>query len=250
MTIDIEQASVIFPPIFGGEPGLRAAMSTKIGGVSGAQLGMNLSYRVGDRETIVDENRARFLGRLGSTPDRLATAAQCHSADVVRVNAPVQHESCDSLITNRAGIMLAVTIADCVPILIYDPVQRVVAAVHAGWRGTAAGIVRATIFALQAEYGCRATNLLAYVGPGAGACCYAVGTEVSGRFEPSVVEDRNGVAYIDLKEENKRQLMNEGVAQGRVFKSPECTICNAERFHSYRRDGNRSGRMMAVIGLF
>lgn len=228
---------------------VRFAFSTRQGGVSPPPLEMNLSFNVGDDPARVQENRLRLLHHLGTTPNRLALPGQVHSATVRRADQPGLYERCDALVTGSAGLALGVTVADCVPVFLADQRLRVIAAVHAGWRGTAAEISRAAVETLAREYGSRPADLVAYIGPAAGACCYVVGGDVARHFAPEEIHEKEGRPYLDLKGANVRQLLEAGVPPSQVECSPHCTISEETLFHSYRRDGGQSGRMMGVILL-
>lgn len=231
------------------ETGLvRVAMSTRNGGVSPPPRGMNLSFRVGDDPRCVEENRRRLLGRVGAQ-NRLALPGQVHSTIVRRVDEPGLTASCDALVTDVRGLVLGVTVADCLPVFLLDPLRPAVAAVHAGWRGAAGNIVAAAVSMLISEYGSNPGDLLVWVGPGAGACCYEVGEEVASRFAPEVVVRKEGRLIVDLQAAVRRQLLASGVQERRLEVSPHCTIHESSLLHSYRRDGDRSGRMMGVIRL-
>jgi hypothetical protein len=146
-------------------------------------------------------------------------------------------------------VFLCVTVADCVPILLCDPRVPAVGVVHAGWRGTASGILAAAVRRMQEEFGTDPAALLAFIGPAAGACCYEVGSEVADRFDAQFLHRHGEHALVDLKSANRTQLLGAGLQPGHIEVDPSCTIEESARFHSYRRDGNRSGRMMGVIGI-
>jgi YfiH family protein len=211
---------------------------------------MNLSFNVGDDPENVRQNRSMFFGAVGILPDQVAYPGQIHSDIVQEAQGPGKLESCDALTTNQRDLYLAISVADCIPIFLYDPVAKCVAAVHSGWKGTEQGIVTKAIRAMSARYGTNARNLVAVIGPGAGACCYEVGEEVARRF-PEEVVDRSDPAHtrLDLKRRNRDLLIDMGVSDANIEMSPDCTIVGKERYHSFRRDGNLSGRMLGVIGL-
>ncbi|MEK6649434.1 MAG: peptidoglycan editing factor PgeF [Bacteroidota bacterium] len=237
----------VLPTIFASVPGVHAAMSTRVGGVSRAPLGMNLSLRVGDDEAAVHENRSRFFGALGTSEADAAFAAQCHSATIVRVDRPGVHQSCDALVTQHLDIVLAVSVADCVPILISDRQGTLVAAIHAGWRGSKQHVVANTVGLIRQDQGVMPNDLLAFIGPCAGPCCYEVGAEVSVLFHGETVRQLESRTTLDLAAENRRQLERAGLASRNIETDGRCTICGSELFHSYRRDGEASGRMLAAI---
>ncbi len=166
---------------------------------------------------------------------------QVHGVVVRSAGEPGLQGDGDALITNQPGLLLEIRTADCLPILIADPVNRAVAAVHAGWRGTAAGIVRPVIEQMEREYGSRPGQLEAVIGPGIGVCCFEVGPEVAIEF------GREGRTCIDLAQVNEAQLRGLGV--GTVERIDGCTRCDAGRFHSFRRDREGAGRMESAIGI-
>jgi YfiH family protein len=246
MTGPVEK-TVLRPGIFSDRPEVIAAVSTRRGGVSAAPFDMNLSFRVGDDEQNVRRNRELFFGPLGITPGELAIPFQVHSRNVVHALAPGGYSDCDGLVTRTPRVFLCVTVADCVPVLLYDPMSRTVAAVHAGWRGTAEGIVTAAVSLLQSDFSARPADILAYLGPSAGKCCYRLGEEVARLFDPVFIDRSGDQPTLDLRAANIAQLDAAGVRQIEV--NPSCTISEEALFHSFRRDRERSGRMMAVIGL-
>ena len=238
--------TVIRPSVF--PPGITAAFSTRNGGVSPPPLGMNLSFNVGDDPANVRENREIFFGALGIPPGRLAFPGQVHGTTVQHVKGPGEFPGTDALISSEPDLFLCVSVADCVPILLFDPLHSAVGAVHAGWRGTASAIAVAVVEAMQAEFGTLPAGLIASIGPSASDCCYRVGVEVASRFPRSFVRQRNGDSFVDLKGANRSQLLKTGLLPGNIELSPYCTISDTRLFHSFRRDGAKSGRMMGVIG--
>lgn len=243
-----EGLSVIHPSVF-PHTAVLAAVSTRNGGVSPAPLGMNLSLHVGDREENVRRNREIFFGSLGVGVHELAIPGQVHGTTVIRVSTPGSYAECDALSTGASRVFLCVSVADCVPILLCDPAVPAVAAVHAGWRGTVGRILESAVRNMERELGAEPMRLRAYLGPAASWCCYEAGEEVVGRFDPRFVRREGGRAFVDLKQANAGQLLGIGVPPEQIEVSPYCTISDMTRFHSFRRDGGRSGRMIAVIGL-
>ncbi len=183
---------------------------------------------------------------------RLVTLHQIHSDHVVRVDCRTRSGRAgegDALVTNCPGILVGVRTADCVPILIVDPARRAVAAVHAGWRGTAAGIALKAVDKLRSEFGSNPGDLCAAIGPAIGGCCYEVGPEVATLLAPLFPErqDLERRARIDLVEANRRQLLAAGLSQTQIASGAPCTFCTPI-LHSYRRDRS-SGRMVSAIGV-
>ncbi len=177
-----------------------------------------------------------------SSQDGMASVKQIHSP-VVRVAGCIGLiGEGDALITEKPGIAVSVRTADCYPILLADSRRRAVAAVHAGWRGTAADIVTGTIAVMHARFGTEPGDIFAAIGPGIGGCCYQVGADVALQFGISA-------GPLDLAEANRRQLIDTGVDSSRIEVSGACTFCDAARFHSYRRDKDQAGRMVSFIRI-
>lgn len=225
------------------------------------QDALNLAGFHEDAAENIHENRRRFL-RLFDGDWQLTAVWQIHSADVRVVldkeDARSDEERCDALVTRAPGILLAVKSADCVPVLLGDARTGACAAVHAGWRGTVARILERAIERMSTEYGTRASDIRAAIGPAAGGCCYEVGTEVIEAFRANFSDaeelfqpTREGHARIDLQRANRNQLVQSGVAPSRIHTAPFCTMCRTDLFFSYRREktvAGRVGRLMSVIG--
>jgi polyphenol oxidase len=244
------------------------AFSTRLGGVSPMPNdALNLAgFNEDDAENIY-ENRRRFL-KLFDGDWTLTGCWQIHSADVRIVHNQEEaqpkpgvlgdEQYCDALISNTPKILLAVKTADCVPVLIADQKTGAFAALHAGWRGTSTSIVLKAIGQLQSEYGTRAEDLLAAIGPAANTCCYEVGSDVIDRFKVLFPQSdhlftrtREGHARIDLQTANRDQLIEAGVSPERIHVAPLCTMDRTDLFFSYRREkklNGRVGRLMSVIG--
>lgn len=185
-----------------------------------------------------------------SWPGPTATLKQTHSDQVHVVEAVCGGEQGegDALVTNVPGTAISIRTADCVPVLLADPVRKVVAAVHAGWKGTSKAIVRRAVERMEGAYGTRPGDVVAAIGPAIGVCCYEVSADVARQFAAYGVEiPEEGKPHLNLAAINRTQLEQAGVAQVDVL--DVCTKCEAELLHSFRRDGDRSGRMHAVIGI-
>jgi YfiH family protein len=228
---------------------IRFAMSTREGGVSPKPFGMNLSFHVGDTPENVRENRRRFFDSIGIRPESVAFAGQCHSNRVEVVHMGGFTPKCDGLLTDRSGIALAVSVADCLPLFLFDPVRNVIAAVHAGWRGTAAQIASVAVTKMIDHGGSTPSDVVAYMGPCADVCCYEIGEEVAEQFNERCIARHNGRTFANLKQANFIQLLTCGVASSNIEVSGDCTICAGDRYHSYRREKEKSGRMLGVITL-
>jgi len=245
---DLPREAIIHPAIFSGYPNVLSGLSTKLGNRDQTRYEMNLSHTVGDDPDIVEMNRTAFFSHLGISAGELAIPFQCHSSNVLCVDKPGEYENCDALITTNKRVALVITIADCVPILLFDPIHKAIGAVHAGWRGSAQAIVKQALKKMRDEFNTESEQVLAFIGPSAGPCCYEVSEDVAVKFGNKIVPSHEKVS-LDLKKENASQLLQLGVQEGHVEISGHCTICEKQLFHSFRRDGKNSGRMMAVICL-
>lgn len=185
-----------------------------------------------------------FGTRLDSiAQESMASLKQIHSAVVWSADQKGCAGDGDSLVTNQVGLPVSVRTADCYPILLADERNRAVAAVHAGWRGTAAHILSQTLKEMHARFGTQPVDVYAAIGPGIGGCCYEVGEEVAQQF------GLKQAGRIDLAQLNHRQLVEVGVQEARIEILGGCTKCDARLFHSFRRDKDRAGRMISYIGV-
>jgi YfiH family protein len=181
----------------------------------------------------------------------MATLRQVHSANVVVAECAGVLGDGDALVSNRPDLTLARRTADCLPVLMADSRNRVVAAVHSGWRGVVNGVVPRTIETMAKQFETLPEDLAVAIGPGIGACCFEVGPEVAAQFSELFPErtELAGKANLDLVEALLRQMGQTGVRQGQIDTSKLCTYCQLELFHSYRRDREASGRMMSAIRI-
>lgn len=243
------------------EPGIKHFVTGREGGVSEGVLGsMNLSFSVNDHPDNVRENRWRLATELGIAPTQLFFPRQTHSNNVKLVDIdtrPEDLQDTDALITHTPGICVAVMSADCVPILLYDPVRHVVAAVHAGWKGTVSKILTATVHAMQKHYGTNPADLLAGIGPSICPDVYEVGPEVIEAAEKAfgstdkLVKPAStaGKGYFNLWEANRLQLLALGVPKAAIEVAGICTYTEDNKFFSARKSGNKAGRFSAGIML-
>lgn len=175
---------------------------------------------------------------------------QIHSACVLDARECRPGAEGDALISRDPDTFIAVKTADCVPLLIADPVQRAVAAVHAGWRGTLAGIASVAVARMAQAFQSRPADLLAAIGPSIGPCCFEVGPEVATQFSALFPERRNldQKTTLDLREASRRQLLHAGVPPAQIDAGPPCTCCGGPEFYSWRRDRTTGQRMFSTIG--
>lgn len=240
------------PAIFKQFPQLVAAESTRHGGVSLPPYeSLNLGKSTGDQPEHVAENRRLFCVAAGCEVGQLAWSKQVHGTEVRLVTAPGAAEGFDALISTSRGVVLAISVADCTPILVFDAKKEVVAAIHAGWRGTCGGIVHQTLALMQSHFGSTGSDCYAYVGTCIDECSYEVGDEVAGAFDPAFkrLDEQNGKFFVDLKKANAAQLVHFGVPADQIEISPYSTALHNTDYFSHRKEQGITGRMMAIIGL-
>ncbi|MCC6537246.1 MAG: peptidoglycan editing factor PgeF [Bryobacterales bacterium] len=186
-------------------------------------------------------------------PEDYANLKQTHSDIVVTVPARAKGllGEGDGLIATSADVWVGIRTADCAPLILADPVRRVVAVVHAGWRGTVEGIALRAVEHMVSGQGSRPHDVVAAIGPAIGHCCLELGPEVTPRFAPWWPERRDlgERVYIDLPATLQRQLVSAGLSPARIETLSHCTRCDAARFHSYRRDGAAAGRMVSAARI-
>lgn len=229
-----------------------AAESTRHGGVSPAPFAsLNLGVNTDDDPANVDENRRRLFRDIGADAFGFASSHQVHGTDVLLATNAGRFTGYDALITDRPGLLLGVTVADCVPILIYDHAHRAVAAIHAGWRGTVGGIVTQTLAAMQRQFGTVGAQCYAYVGTCIDETTFAVGEEVAEQFDPAFVrtDPYNQKICADLKGANVRLLTDFGVPATQIEVSAFSTVLNKGDYFSYRAEGGQTGRMLTVVSI-
>jgi YfiH family protein len=272
-------------------PWLVHGFSTRTGGATSAYRPaqrsgeLNLGFTASDTRDNVIENRRRFLEALGAPASmKLITLKQIHSSSVREIGRRDATESwpCtgDGLMTNELGVLLAIQTADCIPVLIADVKKKAVAAFHAGWRGTVKRIVENGVGKMRLLYRSRPEDLIAAIGPGIGACCYAVGEEVRSGFGSQFayaeelfheVADSDPIRekypmlfltqrppghskigpslHLDLMEANRRQLLDAGLRAEAITVIGDCTQCQNNRYFSYRAEQGFTGRMLSVVGV-
>ena len=282
---------IVRAPGWDAWPWLVHGFSTRTGGVTRAfrpaqRAGeLNLGFSPSDTRENVLENRRRFLHALGvDSAAQLVTLRQIHSSLVRRVGitdaAREPARPGDGMMTSEPGLLLAIQTADCIPVLVADTKRKAVAAFHAGWRGTLKRIVETGVGRMRLEFGSRPEDLVAAVGPGIAACCYAVGEEVRSEFESQFsyapelfheVSDSDPIRekypllfltqrapghsnlgpqiHLDLMEANRRQLLDAGLQAEAIMVIGDCTQCQNNRYFSYRAEQGFTGRSLSVVGI-
>src|ERR1700741_1748165 len=239
------------PELFKQFPGLIAAQSTRLGGVSSKPFdSLNLGLSTEDDSGKVQQNRKSFFDSLGISEEEVASSGQVHGKDGFISDRSQSAQCYDAVITNKKGLLVAITIADCTPVLIYDSYSHAAAAIHAGWRGTVQQIVPNTLQQMKKEYGTRAEDCFAYIGTCISEKAFEVEADVADQFSSDLkhFDERKQKFFVDLKKANLQQLINEGVPTIQIEISDRCTVLNNDRYFSYRKEKGQTGRMMAVIG--
>jgi len=211
---------------------------------------MNLSFSVGDSEKNVQCNRELLFKRLNIPLEQLAIQKQIHSNYIRHVSSPGIYEQTDAMFTREKNIFLCVTVADCMPIFLFDCKNNIVAVVHSGWRGCVNEILRATVLRLLNEHSTEINNIVCYIGPSAGKCCYEIECDVAFHFSERFISKKEEHKFLlDMQSFARNELLQCGIPFQQIEIANACTIHQKELFHSYRRDGKLSGRMMGVIGM-
>ena len=230
------------------------------GGVSDGKIkGLNLGFRVQDNPDNVIENYKLVSGDLKILFDRIVLSKQTHT-DNIRIVTEEDAgkgiskisdiEDTDGLITNVKGIPLVVFSADCVPLLFLDPVREVVAAVHAGWRGTVKGTGKKCVNIMKDKFGCKAEDIIVAMGPSIGSCCFEFSKTDADVFpEEFCREINNEKVLVDVWGMNKKQLTDCGIPEENIDVSGVCTVCNSDMYYSYRTHRENTGRQGAIISL-
>jgi len=223
---------------------------------------LNLGTTTLDQQHNVEGNRSLLMRAFGVAENAMLTVRQVHGNDILVVDTPNEDVShfltveSDAIITNQTGLMIGVCVADCVPILLVDPEKQVVAAVHAGWQGTAGRLTSKTVAAMKTQFGCNPASLQAAIGPCISQCCYEVDAPVRQAFL------QNGIAWdsitvpagekkwkLDLAAANRELLISAGVPSPAIQTADMCVSCQRELFFSHRRDNGETGRQMGFIML-
>ncbi len=247
--------------------GVRHGFSTRQGGVSPAPWdSLNLGASRGDDPANVQLNFNRFCSVIGTDDKALVKNHQVHGtvirpvtrADILPDPAQPGTFEADGLVTDEPEVCLTIFSGDCIPILLYDPVRRCIAAAHAGWRGTAAGIAARAVETMVRDYGCQVGNILAAIGPGIGPCCFETHGDVPDGLRAGLGEDaapfirplsKTGKFSVDLKGANARFLERAGLAPEHIAVCSACTACCLDEFWSHRVQGGQRGSMAAMIQL-
>jgi polyphenol oxidase len=253
--------ALVLPKIGGADSIM--AFSVRTGGCSQPPFeSLNFSVSQGDASENVQCNYTTLAEHLRIEADKIVTCRQVHEDHVEVVDViPQVPPRADAIITSNAGIYPAIKTADCLPILLLDPMRRVAGAIHAGWRGTVLRITRKVVRMMKSRYGTNPTDLVAGLGPAIAPCCYEVDEVVLKPFcqafpqaEQFIIKSKSGnrstkSLSLDLVGANRFELIREGVPLVNIHSTELCTSCNSALFFSYRRDGIKSGRHIALTGF-
>lgn len=228
------------------------------GGVSKKEFSsLNMDLRGGDKKEDVEKNREAAAGIFGFRKEALVTMNQVHGDSVLTVRDKNQgcYESCeaDAIVTDQTGIPIGVLTADCLPMLFLDYGKNVIAAAHAGWKGTVKGIAEKTVLAMKEKFGSKPEDIIAALGPCIGPCCFVVASGVAAEFKKAFGDSRyikeGSSPAIDLAGINILQLEKAGVRRKNISIARVCTFCRNDLFFSYRKDGKTTGRQLSFIML-
>lgn len=246
--------------------GIKHGISTRLGGQSLAPFdSLNLGLHVGDDAETVWKNRQAFCHAVGLSAKKIVTAEQVHGDRVKEIflqdaGRGAQHYSeaikgTDALITNVPDLPLMLFFADCVPVLIFDPIGKAIGISHAGWKGTVAKIGQKTVLAMQEQYSTNPADCLVAIGPSIGPCCYEVDAYVIEKLQANFENWKTLVTLKDehwqfnLWEANRQQLIEIGITESNISVSGICTACNTQIFYSHRAEAGNTGRLGAIISL-
>lgn len=211
----------------------------------------NLSKHVGDNPETISHNRKRFFGLLGINESQLVHANQVHSANIRPVSKPGLYPQTDAFITNSKDLFLVISVADCMPVMIFDPLNKVIANIHSGWRGTQKNIAGNAVKLMAENFNSNPSELIVFMGPAISQRNFEVDKDVAEMFPAEFVNPKPGIKekfLVDTCSMVFYSLLAAGVSEANIERSHICTFEN-DNMHSYRRDKSNSGRMFAVIGM-
>lgn len=255
-------------PMLDEMPEIVHGFSTRLGGVSRDHLAsLNLSFTRGDDPENVRENYRRIAASIGFRPEDMVLSQQTHTTHVYKVTEgdrgrgftkPLGYTDIDGLMTNVPGLVLVTSYADCVPLFFVDPVEKVVALSHSGWKGTAHRMGKVTVEAMKREYGCRPENIYAAVGPSICQDCYEVSEDVFMQIETIIPEEKvpeicyrkeDGKYQMNLWKANELIFLEAGILPEHISVTDVCTCCNSQVFFSHRASHGMRGNLSAFLGI-
>ena len=240
---------IVKSQIFKKYPELTFGFSTKIGGDKKEPYCFNMSLSVGDDENKVKANRDLFFKALGLETENVALQRQVHGTNIKVIESGGIFENNDALITNKKGIGLAVSSADCTTIFIFDKQNKVIAGVHSGWRGTSKKILSFTLEKLKKIFKTKPENIIVFIAPSISQKNYEIGSEVAAQFDEKYLQKKRNKFLLDVSAVNYDILLNYGVKKENIERAQLCSFEEQYLLHSYRRDGKISGRALGVIAM-
>lgn len=236
--------------VFKDSPNIRAVFSLKNPEFNAHRPipGLNLGYNTSEPDAITRENRQLWLRANGVDPQRTSWGIQVHGTNIAEVETPGVYPETDGLICTKAGHSIGIFVADCAAVLLCDEARGIIGAAHAGWKGAAAEIVPNIMDRLSAA-GARSEHIEAFISPCISEACFEVGEEVAAQFPEVFVNRSYPKPHVDLGGFICHQLREKGVQKTKISRSESCTMNDARRFYSFRREAGQSGRMMALITL-
>ena len=240
---------ILRPHIFSEFPEIICGFSTRSAWEYNVPYCFNLSLSVGDNGERVLNQRKTFFNSLGLSPEMATFQKQVHGDGITCVSAPGNIGESDAMITGENEIALCISTADCAAVFIYDREQKIIAAVHSGWKGTQKRITGKTIRKLKSEFNCNSKDLTVYLGPSISQINYEVGKEVGELFDDRYLIRYGEKFLLDVSSANYDMLINEGIPPNQIQKSSLCSFEYNELLHSYRRDGKHSGRALGIIAM-
>jgi YfiH family protein len=240
----------VFPPLEILAPELVVAITTRVGGISnGPYRALNLGDATGDLLRNVRRNRKMLLDSLGIPARRVARAEQVHGAGIAVITRPGTYRGIDGLITDRKNISLVISTADCYPLVVYAPAEKVLAALHVGRNGAAGGIIERAFVTLHNRFAIDTEHTIALIGPGICERCYTVWKRTARRFPAQAVRYGGGKWHLDLSAFCKGELIRHGVRRKNIFSAHACTACNPDLYFSHQRDRGVTGRHWTVATI-
>lgn len=240
---------ILMPHIFSEFPEIICGFSTRSAWEYSVPYCFNLSLSVGDNKDRVLNNRKTFFNTLGLSPEKAVFQKQVHGDGITCVSAPGNIGESDAMITSENEIAICISSADCTAEFIYDRKQKIIAAVHSGWRGTQKRITEKTISKLKMDFNCNPGDLFVYLGPSISQMNYEVGSEVGELFDDRYIIKRGEKFLLDVSSANYDMLISEGIPSNQIQKSSLCSFEYNDLLHSYRRDGKYSGRALGIIAM-
>lgn len=240
---------VLRPKIFERFGNVICGLSLRYAETPRPPFDFNMSLKIGDDSQAVKQNRQKFFNMLGIDGRKVTFQFQVHSNIHNYVSETAFFRGSDGLYTDRINLFLAVNVADCIPVFMYDSKNKVVAGIHSGWKGTHKKIVSLTLATLIENFNTKPEDVYVYIGPGISVRNFEVGKDVYDLFKDDYKVVSDGKYYVDLKKDIYSRLLKQHVPSENIQVSKYCSYGDSDKFHSYRRDRETSGRMLGIIGM-